>query len=75
MAHGLPFITTNWRMIPEVLPDGYPGVVEPRAPQQISACLAEALGWDFFEPLRKHYLAHFTAAEFSRKMKAALLSV
>lgn len=75
MAFGLPVITTNWRMIPEVLPDGYPGVVDPQEPQQTAARITEALTWDFFESLRKHYLAHFTAGEFSRKIKAALLSV
>ena len=75
MAYGLPVITTNWRMIPEVLPAGYPGLVEPKAPKQIALRLTEAVTWDFFEKLREHYLANFTAGEFWRKMKAALLSV
>ena len=75
MAHGLPVITTNWRMIPEVLPQGYPGLVAPRAPDQIAVRLGEAVAWEFFADLRKHYLANFTAEEFWRKMKAALLSV
>jgi len=75
MAHGLPVITTNWRMIPEVLPANYPGLVEPEAPKQIALRLSEAVTWDFFEQLREHYLANFTVEEFWRKMKAALLSV
>jgi glycosyltransferase involved in cell wall biosynthesis len=75
MAYGLPVITTNWRMIPEVLPTTYPGLVAPRAPEQIAARLREALSWDFFERLRKHYVSNFTSEEFWRKMKAALLSV
>jgi glycosyltransferase involved in cell wall biosynthesis len=75
MAHGLPVIATTFRMIPELLPAGYPGLIAPRAPEQIAARLREALVWDFFETLRKHYLTHFSADEFLRKMKAALLSV
>jgi glycosyltransferase involved in cell wall biosynthesis len=75
MAYGLPVITTNWRMIPEVLPHHYPGLVAPRAAEQIAARLRDALTWNSFEKLRKHYLANFTAEEFWSKMKAALLLV
>jgi len=75
MAHGLPVVTTNWRMIPEVLPADYPGLVEPKAPKQIALRLTEAVTWDCFEKLRGHYLANFTVEGFWRKMKAALLSV
>jgi glycosyltransferase involved in cell wall biosynthesis len=75
MAHGLPVIATNWRMIPEVLPKDYPGLVDPKSPEQIAAKLVHALKWDFFASLRHHYLGNFTADEFWRKMKAALLSV
>lgn len=75
MAHGLPVIATNWRMIPDVLPKGYPGLVEAKSPEQIAAKLVHALKWDFFASLRQHYLGNFTADEFWRKIKAALLSV
>jgi glycosyltransferase involved in cell wall biosynthesis len=73
MAYGLPVITTRWRMIPEVLPPGYAGLVDPRSPEQIAAKLVDALKWDFFAQLREHYLRHFTVEAFWRKMKAALL--
>jgi glycosyltransferase involved in cell wall biosynthesis len=75
MAYGLPVITTRWRMIPEVLPADYPGLVDPRSPEQIAAKLVDALKWDCFASLREHYLRHFTAEEFWRKMKAALMSL
>jgi glycosyltransferase involved in cell wall biosynthesis len=75
MACGLPVITTRWRMIPEMWPPDYPGLVDPRSPEQIAAKLVDALKWDFFAQLRERYLRHFTAEEFWRKMKAALLSL
>ena len=75
MAHGLPVITTRWRMIPELLPAGYPFVVQPQAPAEIAAALlrlrAEGTQWN----LRQHYLDNFTERHFVEKMKAALLSV
>jgi glycosyltransferase involved in cell wall biosynthesis len=74
-AYGLPVITTRWRMIPELLPEGYPGIVEPKSPEQIAMKMVDAIQWNFFARLRDHYLRHFTADEFWRKMRAALLSV
>ena len=75
MAHGLPVITTKWRMIPELLPDGYPFVVQPQAPAEIAEALlrvrARAPEWD----LRRHYLDNFTDRHYLDKMEAALLSV
>jgi glycosyltransferase involved in cell wall biosynthesis len=74
MAYGLPVITTRWRMIPEVLPPDYPGLVEARSPEQIAAKLVDAVKWDFFAQLREHYLRHFAVETFWQKMKAALRS-
>ena len=39
MAHGLPVVTTRWRAIPDMLPVGYGGLVEPRIPAQSAAAL------------------------------------
>ena len=75
MARGLPVITTDWRMIPALLPKGYPFVLRPRAPQEIAETLlrlrAQGNQWN----LRQHYLDNFTERHFVEKMKAALLSV
>ncbi len=75
MAHDLPVITTRWRMIPELLPKGYPFLVRPQAPQEIAESLlrlrAQGNQWN----LRRHYLDNFTDRHFVEKMKAALLSV
>jgi glycosyltransferase involved in cell wall biosynthesis len=74
-AWGLPVITTRWRMIPELLPEGFPGLVEPKSPEQIAAKMVDAIQWNFFARLRDQYLRHFAADNFWRKMRAALLSV
>jgi len=75
MARGMPLITTQWRMIPELLPKGYPFVVRPQAPREIAEALlrlrAQGNQWN----LRQHYLNNFTERHFVEKMKAALLSV
>ena len=75
MAHGLPLITTHWRMMPELLPKGYPFVVQPQAPLEMAEALlrlrAQGNQWN----LRQHYLDNFTERHFIEKMKAALLSV
>jgi glycosyltransferase involved in cell wall biosynthesis len=41
MAYGLPVVTTHWRAIPEMLPSGTPGIVEPRRPDLAAAALLE----------------------------------
>ncbi len=41
MAHGLPPVTTRWRGIPEMLPAGYAGLVEPKNPAAAAAALQQ----------------------------------
>jgi glycosyltransferase involved in cell wall biosynthesis len=75
MAYGLDIITTNWRTIPELLPPGYAGIVEPRSPQQIAAAM------DYFtheyhgETLRARFENTFTVTEWLERMTAALNEV
>jgi glycosyltransferase involved in cell wall biosynthesis len=73
MAFGLPVVATRWRMLPELLPPGYPGLVDPRAPDQIAAAV---LGWlqrDYDAGLRTHFLQNYTAERFTARMVEALL--
>ena len=39
MAYGLPVVTTLWRAIPEMLPSGRSGIVEPRRPDLAAVAL------------------------------------
>ena len=43
MAFGLPIITARWRTIPELLPNGYAGLVDPRSPSEIEEDLRKQL--------------------------------
>jgi len=72
IAFGLPVITTNWRMMPEVLPHAYPGIVEPRAPEQIAAVLKTFLQHEFTDDLRAHFLNNYTHVQFRERMVNAL---
>src|SRR5262245_42832339 len=72
MAFGLPVITTNWRMMPEVLPRDYPGIVQPRAPEQIAAVLKAFLQHEFTDDLRAHFLNNYTHVQFRERMTNAL---
>lgn len=75
MAHGLPIIAGRWRSIPELLPPGYGGLVEPRSPEQIAAALEELLRQDYDPALRARFLEHYTDHKFAGGMKSTLLSL
>lgn len=59
MAFGLPVLTTRWRSLPEILPAGYTGLVDVRAPEQIADGLIGLMTEDG-EALRQHFLKNFT---------------
>jgi glycosyltransferase involved in cell wall biosynthesis len=75
LAYGLPVITTNFRQLPEVLPPGYPGVVDPKAPDQLSAKLIEFARRDYDPGLRAHYLENFTVQQFAQRLRQVFLAV
>ena len=75
MAYGLPVVTTHWRMLPELLPPGYPGLVPPKSPDRVARALLDALGRDDGEILRNHYLGHFSLDQFGGRIRDLLLSV
>ena len=75
MAHGLPIIATRWRILPELFPENYEGLVDVQSPDQIADRLER-----FFERtdeagLRERYLQHFTRKAFGEKVRTALRSL
>jgi glycosyltransferase involved in cell wall biosynthesis len=72
MAYGMSLIATKWRTIPEILPKGYEGLVEPRSPDQIAERLQLFLTKDYDPRLRARFLEHYTDDRFAAKILAAL---
>ena len=53
MAFGLPIVTTRWRSLPEMLPPGFPGLVNGQDPDEIATALLHMLGDEIAKPLRE----------------------
>jgi glycosyltransferase involved in cell wall biosynthesis len=74
MAYGLPVVSTRWRSIPELLPPDYPGLIEPRRPDQVAAALLALLPEDGLR-FRRTFLDRFTLERHLETLAAALRSV
>tara|TARA_B100001559_G_scaffold10059_1_gene8830 strand:+ start:384 stop:1538 length:1155 start_codon:yes stop_codon:yes gene_type:complete len=74
MAHGLPIIATRWRILPELFPENYEGLVDVKSPEQIAERIQKFLGCVDSTDLRNRYLRHFTRKVFGEKVRSALLS-
>ena len=75
MAHGLPIIVTRWRILPELFPAGYEGLVDTKSPLQIADRLEGFLGRTDEAGLRDRFLKHFTRKAFGEKIRTALLAL
>jgi glycosyltransferase involved in cell wall biosynthesis len=75
LAFGLPIVTTRWRSVPEMLPPGYPGLVDPKSPGQIADALRRLAVMDLARPLREIFLRRFTIEQHLAGMAAAIRSV
>ena len=75
LAFGLPMITTRWRAIPEMLPPDYPGLVDPKSPEQIAGALRRLAVMDLAGPLRESFLHRFTIEQHITNMAEAIRSV
>ena len=60
MAFDLPIITTSWRMIPEILPKDYPGIVSPQSPALIASAILTFMSAPPTLDLRAYFLTRFT---------------
>ena len=79
MAFGLPIITTRWRSLSEMFPDGYPTLVETHQPQQICDVLVRLAGGEIlengFELTRQHFLKNFTVECHLDALATAIRSI
>ncbi len=60
LAFGLPVVTTRWRSIPGMLPENYPGLVDPKSPGQIADALMRLITADLALAMREIFLQRFT---------------
>jgi len=72
MAFGLPIVTTRWRSLPELFPEGYFGLVNVKSPEQIAEAFLSTIARQDEEPLRPLFLSKFTLARHLSAMGAAL---
>jgi len=75
MAFGLPIVTTRWRSLPEMLPPGYPGLVNGHDPGEIADALLKMAAIETSERLREIFLSRFSLAQYLGGMAAAIRSV
>jgi glycosyltransferase involved in cell wall biosynthesis len=75
MAFGLPIVTTRWRSLPEMLPAGYPGLVNGQDPDEIAGALLKMARDEGSETLRQTFLGHFSAEQYLSSLAAAFRSL
>ncbi|MCX7722077.1 MAG: glycosyltransferase family 4 protein [Verrucomicrobiae bacterium] len=75
MAFGLPVVASNWRSIPEIVPPGYPGLVQPRSPKQIADGIIKMLTFNDAEVLRARFLERFSLEQYLKGMAEAIRSL
>lgn len=74
-AFGLPVIATRWRSIPEIVPPGYPGLVEPRSPAQIADALLVMARQEGPMEARQYFLNHYLLERHLDNLAQAIRSV
>ena len=72
MAFGLPLVSTRWRGIPEMLPENYAGLVEPRDPAAAAWALITVVQTEDGLRFRERFLERYQLAAHLRTLAAAL---
>lgn len=71
MAFGSAVVATRWRSVPDLLPENYPGIVDPKSPEQIAEALFKVSARDDAAALRQRFLENFTVEKFLENLRAA----
>lgn len=72
MSFGLPLVSTRWRGIPEMLPENYAGLVEPRDPAAAALALIAVVQSEDGLRFRERFLERYQLAAHLRVLAAAL---
>ena len=75
MAFGLPILTTRWRSLPELLPSGYPCLVDICSPEQIADALIAGIAFEATESFRESFLRQFTLEQYLAGLAGAFHSI
>ena len=75
MAFGLPIVTTRWRSLPELFDPEYPGLIDPRSPEQLAAAVLTTVSKHSGRELREKFLAGFTLSHHLHDLARALQTV
>lgn len=75
MAWGLHIITTRWRIIPELFPEGFDGLVEPQQPAQIADAIERRLLRPPEAGLRRRYEERYSPERCFGVIRQALLEL
>jgi glycosyltransferase involved in cell wall biosynthesis len=75
MAFGLPIVTARRRSLPDMLPENYPGLVDPGSPEQIAGALLRLAAAELAGPLRETFVRRFTWERHFTGMVEAIRSV
>jgi glycosyltransferase involved in cell wall biosynthesis len=75
MAFGLPIVSTRWRGIPEMLPENFAGLVEPRDPTAAANALVTVVQAEDGLRFRERFLARYQLDAHLRAMAEALQRV
>jgi len=72
MAFGMPLVTTRCGALPEVVPENYPGLVDPHAPNQVADALLQMMTEEPFLELREHFERRYTVDQHLGRLAACL---
>ncbi len=72
MSAGLSVITTSWRGVAEVLPEGYNLVVAPKSVEDLVSAMFSAPRCDWSDALRQKYEENFTLEIFQKRIVEVL---
>ena len=75
MAWGLHIVTSQWRAIPDLFPNGFNGLVPVRSPKAIAEAIERNLGSETAHNLRDWFLSKYTAEQCLAAIKRALLGL
>jgi glycosyltransferase involved in cell wall biosynthesis len=75
MSAGLAVLTTSWRGVPEVLPEGYQWVVAAGSSDELARAMVAQLGDDCGVALRRHYEKSYTIAKHVKAVTEKLCSL